>query len=155
MTKTAAQLLEELEDTISSPAGSSLRAFVLRDDRASAMRIMQDERFSAEQAAIMYDHCRILWGGVDVDLVEIPLAQAVKTLKRLDKEAAGDESRKPCYVVRDGTQLSSTGAYFERGQWCVWLSKIGFVPLSRIRQLWHVCPKQTGSSGPESTTPTA
>lgn len=134
----AAKLLEELEDTISSPAGSSLREFVLRDDRDSAMRIMQDERFSAEQASIMYDHCRILWGGVDVDLVEIPLAQAAKTFKRLEAAAGGEENLKPRYVVRDGTELSSTGAYFEKGQWRVYLSRTGFVPLSRIRQLWLV-----------------
>lgn len=149
MPQTAAELLAELEDTISSPAGSSLREFVLRDDRASAMRIMEDERFSPEQAGLMYDYCRILWGGVDVDLVEIPLAQAVKTLKRLEAAAGGDENLKPLYLVRDGTQLSSTGAYFEKGQWRVYLSRTGFVPLSRIKQLWHVCPRDTAA--PKST----
>jgi hypothetical protein len=141
----ATALLEELEDTLSSPAGSALREFVLRDDRKSALEIIQYERFSLEQAEVIYDHCRIVWGGVDIDLVEIPLAQALETLARLDADAGHDENLKPRYVVRDGTRLSSTGAYFERGEWCVYLDKTGFVPLSRIRQLWHVQPKTVAS----------
>jgi hypothetical protein len=136
-----AELLEELEDTISSVAATALRQYVLRDDRRGAIRILKGERFSREQAVALYDYCRKLWGGVDVDLVEIPLTDAVATLTRLDLAAGPDERNKPQYVIRDGRRLCESGAYFERGEWCVFLNGEGFVPLSRIRQLWHVTPK--------------
>lgn len=138
---TPAELLHELEDTISSPAGAAIHEYVLRGDREGALRLIQDERFSRENAEIIYDYCREVWGGVDVDLVEIPLALAAETFEKLAAAAGDDEYKQPRYLIRDGTNLSYTSAYLERGEWHVFLSKKGFVPFSRIRQLWHVQPK--------------
>jgi hypothetical protein len=152
---TAADLLAELEDCISRPAAEDLRECVIRDNRAGALEIIQGERFSLEHAEILYDYCRVQWGGIDVDLVEIPMAKATETLAMLDAAAGDDENRRPRYVVRDGTRLTSTWASFERGEWCIFLRESGYVPLSRIRQLWHIRPTVASAPNAERCSPSA
>lgn len=134
----ATEMLSELEGTISSPAASALRTYVLRGDRARALQIFQDERFSLEQAEELYSYCKKLWSGADVDLVEIPLERAAQTFAALSAAAGPDCLNPPRYIIRDGLRLFESGAYLENGKWHVFLSGEGFVSLSRIRQLWHI-----------------
>jgi len=146
-------LIDEVFETIRSPVAKELRNLCVAGSKAEALCILRDEQIPEEDLEAVYACCVKQWTGVDVALVEIPMADALTVIPELHRATRAAGKPEPRFVVRHGltvlsgfviphrrTVLSAQPETPPRGL-AFYSPDSGFKPLSEIHQLWHVKPR--------------
>jgi hypothetical protein len=144
MTRAQAQQEDVLDDLLShmaSPPAQALHQYVLAGERDSALEILVEEGLSSKAAARLYAHCAVKWGGTDVDLVEIPLVEALATVQRQASEVRAADIAKPRYLLRHGQSLFESAAYFEGDSVEFYKGETGPLSLTQVKQMWAMVPR--------------
>jgi hypothetical protein len=142
----ASPLFRQLTDSLSPPVAQDLQDCVLGGDRDHAVMLIIREGFSPEDAALLFEQCLERWSGVDVDMVEVPLAAMRETIEARERAGVSGGETSP-YLVRYGTSILPARVTIHRGKVEMWAAP-GRLVLDSVRQFWLVNPKPAVQQSP-------
>lgn len=131
------ELLEDLQEGISSAAASALFQHILAAEKREALALMRDERMSGQNAEDLYSYCRAKWLGNRLVVVEVPRTQIVGFVQETDAKARQTDTDRPHYLVRQGLNVVPCMPRLQEDP-MTFLTSREELELKDIKQLWLI-----------------
>lgn len=141
-------LFRRLNDSLSRAAADELHDAVLSGDDERARVLIRQEGFATAEAELLLQECVERWSGVDVELIEVPLAEVATTIALQERRSGASGGEAAPYLVRHGRYLMPARAMRQGSSYELWGAS-GVVPLARVRQFWLVGPKRPAAPAAE------
>jgi len=131
------ELLQDLQDGMSSIAAGALFQHILAAEKRQALAILRDERISDQDAEDIYSYCRAKWLGTRLVVVEVPKTHIVGFVQDEDSRAQAANEDRPQYLVRQGLNIVPCLARVRNDSLEV-ITGRDVLELKDVKQLWLI-----------------
>ena len=136
-TERGEELLQDLQDGVSSIAAGALFQYILAAEKRSALAIMRDEGFTGQDAEDLYAYCRTKWLGNRLVVVEVPKTRIVGFVQEEDARAQEAGEQRPQYLVRQGLNIVPCLPRLKEDP-ITFLTGRDEIELKDVKQLWLI-----------------